>query len=355
MPNRILKESICESRDLSLCSIFAQDLYKRLITYADDYGRFNADPQIMIARLYPREMAVVTVDDITDGLVELTGVGKIGFYTSSPRHEVYGAFPNWSEHQRVRDSKKKNPEPTDTAVNDWYYRRFIPMDMKVEIIKRDECTCQICGQKISTEEDAKKLVKMGTGLFHFDHIVPCNQGGRATLENLRLTCPKCNLSRKKSVTFDEVLSFAESSGNSPKIAEISRKVPPNPIQSESLSEYESESYSLSEDDAHEIQKEQNRVIEAAENAGFQKSVSVRSRLIALYADSGLQKMLDGIESCVRHGAPNLAYLEAVLRGSPKKAKPKVNAQDYEQRDYSDVQKEVMDEQIREMEEWMSGG
>ena len=56
MPNRILKESICESKGLSECTIFARDLYARLITYADDYGRFNADTQIMLARLYPREM-----------------------------------------------------------------------------------------------------------------------------------------------------------------------------------------------------------------------------------------------------------------------------------------------------------
>ena len=83
MPNRVLKDSINESRGLTSCTFFAQDLYKRLITYADDYGRFNADPQIMVARLYPRELAVVSLDDLTDALIELVGVGKIAFYTSN--------------------------------------------------------------------------------------------------------------------------------------------------------------------------------------------------------------------------------------------------------------------------------
>lgn len=233
MPNRILKDSINESRGLTSCSFFAQDLYKRLITYADDYGRFNADPQIMVARLYPRELSVVSVEDLNEGLIELVGVGKIGFYTSSPRKEVYGAFPNWSDHQRLRDSKKKNPDPTDTAVNDWYLRRFIPIEMKIAIIERDGFKCKLCGKHIAETTDAKRLVKMGTGMFHVDHIVPCQQGGRATMENLRLTCPRCNQTRKKTFSYDEILQFAANGGELPQAAESSGL---NPIQSESESE-----------------------------------------------------------------------------------------------------------------------
>lgn len=235
MPNRMLKDSINESRGLTSCSFFAQDLYKRLITYADDYGRFNADPQIMLARLYPRELAVVLLEDLMDGLIELAGVGKIQFYTSQPRSDVYGAFPNWKDHQRIRESKKKAPDPDDTTVNDWYYRRFIPMEMKIAVIQRDEYKCQICGKHLWVGDpyDAHKFAKMGEGLFHIDHVVPVNQGGRATLENLRLTCPKCNLSRKKSVSFDEVLQFAANRRELPQVA-ANRVLKPN--QSETKTE-----------------------------------------------------------------------------------------------------------------------
>ena len=215
MPNRILKDSINESRGLTSCSFFAQDLYKRLITYADDYGRFNADPQIMVARLYPRELAVVSVEDLTEGLIELVGVGKIEFYTSSARKEVYGCFPKWEDHQRVRDSKKKHPDPEDTTVNDWYLRRYIPAEMKIAIIQRDGFKCQACGKHIAEMTDPARLVKMATGSFHIDHIVPCSQGGRATMENLRLLCPKCNLSRKKFFSYEEILNFG---GESPQVA-----------------------------------------------------------------------------------------------------------------------------------------
>ena len=98
---------------------------------------------------------------------------------------------------------------------------------------------------------------------------------------------------------------------------------------------------LDDDMAHEIQREQDKILNAAEDAGFKMSNDVRARLIALYADNGLDKVLEGLRSCVDHGATNLAYLKAVLKGEPRKEKPKVTAQAYGQRDYSNEQDEAM--------------
>lgn len=223
MPNRIIKESINESKGLSECGFFAQDIFKRLITYADDYGRFNADVQIIRARLFPRELDIVSESDIDDALIELSGVGKIAFYTSKARNEIYGCFPNWGEHQRVRDSKAKCPEPDNTEVNDWYFRRFVPIAMKVDIITRDNFKCQECGKFLTSCTDAKKFAKLGSGLYHIDHIVPCNQGGRATMENLRLTCPTCNLTRKRFFTADEIAQFSGTCTYSPQVSASRRK------------------------------------------------------------------------------------------------------------------------------------
>lgn len=257
MPNRIIKESICESRELANVSFFAEDLYKRLITYADDYGRFNADAQIILARLYPREIGIVSVDDIEDALTELIGVGKISFYTSLPKKELYGCFPKWKEHQRVRESKKKCPDPTDTKINDWYLRRFIPKDLKKRIIERDGFKCKECGKYVcSTPTSAERLIKMGNGLYHIDHIVPVVQGGRATEENLRLLCPKCNLSRKRQFSFDEILGFAETCGDLPENPADFCLNPiqsnPNPIQSESESPAEPDPKAVLTENAKEV-------------------------------------------------------------------------------------------------------
>lgn len=246
MPNRILKDSINESEGLSNCSFFAVDLYKRLISYADDYGRFNADTIIMRARLYPRELEEVTEEDIIDGLTELAGVGKIQFYTPQVFNQfgkkgIYGAFPNWKEHQRIRDSKNKCPEPDDTSINDWYLRRYVPIDMKVRLLERDNFKCQICGKFVTSCRDARRFVKLGSGLYHIDHIVPAIQGGRATMENLRISCPECNLKRHKIFTFKEILEETQNSANnsfSPQLAANCGESPlscaraeSNPIQS----------------------------------------------------------------------------------------------------------------------------
>lgn len=80
----------------------------------------------------------------------------------------------------------------------------------------------------------------------------------------------------------------------------------------------SDAREIADDDAREIQNDHDRVLDAAEDAGFKMGNSVRAALIKLYAEHGLQKVLDGIASCVKHGAPNLAYLEACLKDKPKK-------------------------------------
>ncbi len=213
MPNRIIKETINESEGLAECSVFAIDLYKRLISYADDYGRFNADTMIMRARLYPREYDSVTEKGLIDGLSELAGVGKIQFYTPKVFNQcgkkgVYGVFPRWNNHQRIRETKAKTPDPGDTSINDWYLRRFVPIDLKAQILERDNFKCQLCGKFVTSCRDAKRFVKLGSGLYHIDHIVPVVQGGRATYENLRVTCPECNLKRKKDFSFHEILDEA---------------------------------------------------------------------------------------------------------------------------------------------------
>ena len=116
-------------------------------------------------------------------------------------------------------------------------------------------------------------------------------------------------------------------------------------------EQESESELIAVTEARKIQLDHDTLIGAAENAGFKISHDVMDSMIRLYADYGLEKMLDGFKSCVKHGAVNLAYLEAVLKGKPRK--PKVTAQDFEQRDYSDVQGDLMDSTAREVAEFLS--
>ncbi|HYE92216.1 MAG TPA: HNH endonuclease signature motif containing protein [Terriglobales bacterium] len=232
MPNRIIKESVNESSGLAITSPFAQDLFKRLITYADDYGRFNSHPEIMRARLYPLELDAVTVQDVEAGLIELVGVEKVRLYENKGRPGVFGYFPGWDEHQRVRHTRARCPEPgTGDEVNDWALQRFVPMLLRRRIFERDKFKCQECG--ISHKMPGVPLAEAQRALssvFHIDHIVPVLQGGRATEENLRLLCRRCNAKRPK--TFDWSTGTAV-----PRSAASCGELPPesNPIRIQSES------------------------------------------------------------------------------------------------------------------------
>jgi hypothetical protein len=119
---------------------------------------------------------------------------------------------------------------------------------------------------------------------------------------------------------------------------------------------QTESSFIEDESAATIQHEHDRVFTAAEDAGFKMSNIVRARLIALYADNGLEKMLAGFNECATHGAPTLAYLEAVLKGTGKK-KPQMKvlpAQDFPQRDYSSVDNDMIGDLEKEIAAMKAG-
>ncbi len=94
---------------------------------------------------------------------------------------------------------------------------------------------------------------------------------------------------------------------------------------------------LSDSEAAEIQDGHNRVLEAAQDAGFKSSPAERAGLLRLCADYGPDKTVQGIGECVRHSAPTLAYLEAVLKGTGKKKPPSNDSKTFQQRDYTGEQ------------------
>jgi hypothetical protein len=232
MPNRIIKESINESKGLGEVSAFAQDLYKRLITYADDYGRFNVDIEIMRARLYPRELESVYLDDLEDAITELVGICKIGIYKSQGREGEFGCFPNWADHQRIRNTRAKTPEPEE-FINDWALKRFVPIALKLKIYERDQFTCQECRHSFMLPEvPPKRALRLLNGALHIDHIVPVSQGGRATEENLRLLCASCNLRRQRIINWSSPPQVAAGGRRLRRVAARARaESNPNPIQS----------------------------------------------------------------------------------------------------------------------------
>lgn len=163
-----------------------------------------------------------------------------------------------------------------------------------------------------------------------------------------------------------------SKGGRPKKQTVSEKTEQNPIkptetqqnptkpykdkEKDKYKEKDKESSFIADDEASGIQHDHDQVFTAAEDAGFKMSNTVRARLITLYADHGLEKMLVGFNECATHGAPTLAYLEAVLKGTGKK-KPPVKvlpAQNFPQRDYSSVDNDMMSDLEKEIAAMKAG-
>lgn len=110
MPNRVIKESIRTSKTINELTDFQFRLWTYLITYADDYGRGQADPEIIKGFVFPRRKRV-TETEIKNALQDLAGKGCINLYNVDG--ESYFYFPKWSEHQRIRNKVSRFPAPKD--------------------------------------------------------------------------------------------------------------------------------------------------------------------------------------------------------------------------------------------------
>lgn len=259
MPNRILKESICTSEDIDALTEFQETFFYRLIVNCDDFGRFDARPKILSARLYP--LRSVPVEEIEKALKALLEAGLIIIYKVDGH--PYLQMKTWEKHQQKRATKSKYPDPVESDCN--------------------------------------------------TNDINCNQ----------LQSNDSRFPRNREAYNENDKREAEADTRARAM--------------------------IDDADARAYQEEQNRVLDAATDAGFTVSNSARAKLIRLYADFGLEKVLAGIDSCVRHGAPNLAYLEACMKDSPKpQQRPKVIAQDFEQRDYTGVQNELETQLAEEM-------
>ena len=69
--------------------------------------------------------------------------------------------------------------------------RYLPRDVMLKVVRRDNQFCQVCHQHVRDDE------------IEFDHIIPYSKGGPTTVANIRLLCRSCN--RKKSNSLGELL------------------------------------------------------------------------------------------------------------------------------------------------------
>jgi hypothetical protein len=110
LPNRILREAILTSRAVSGLSDSGQIFYRCLMSVADDYGRFEADIDILRARCFPRQLDRWPPSRVREALSEC---GEARSSDGEPLLSVYKLDKEYLQinnfQQRIRADKKGNP------------------------------------------------------------------------------------------------------------------------------------------------------------------------------------------------------------------------------------------------------
>jgi len=116
MPNRIVRESILTSRAVNRLSAEGEVFYRRLMSIVDDYGRHEADIDILRAKLFPLQLERYSADKCAQLLAEVSrvvttdGEPLVSVYEASGRKFLQ--VNNFG--QRTRASSKCPPPPAST-------------------------------------------------------------------------------------------------------------------------------------------------------------------------------------------------------------------------------------------------
>ena len=114
MPNRILKDAICNSEDINVLDWAAEVFWYRLIVQCDDFGRMDARPAILRARCYPLALERVIEQDIASWLQVFVAAGMVQLYIVAGK--PYLQIVSWERHQQVRAKHAKYPAPQSSDI-----------------------------------------------------------------------------------------------------------------------------------------------------------------------------------------------------------------------------------------------
>jgi hypothetical protein len=121
MPNRILREGIIDSKAVNSLSDDGELFYRRLMSIVDDFGRFEADIELLRARLFARAYDRWGPSRVSHALADVSGVltddghHLVTVYCQSSK--FYLQINNFN--QRVRAEKSKCPSPDGQMAVIW--------------------------------------------------------------------------------------------------------------------------------------------------------------------------------------------------------------------------------------------
>ena len=111
MGNRILKDTIRINRRIDALSYFEEVVFYRLITAADDFGVYSANPVMLARTLFPLRESV-DGKMMAEALKHLEDVGLVRCYSVKDEGD-WLQIVSWGKHQRLRNSRRVYPGPEE--------------------------------------------------------------------------------------------------------------------------------------------------------------------------------------------------------------------------------------------------
>jgi len=89
-------------------------MFWRLTTVADDFGRFESDPRVLLSSCFPLRVDRIKPTQVKRWLDEMVSCELVTTYVVNGRH--YAFFTTWEKHQRTRAKESKYPAPTSDNI-----------------------------------------------------------------------------------------------------------------------------------------------------------------------------------------------------------------------------------------------
>lgn len=155
MPTRFVKDSAKSSETLWALSDFAVRLFWHLITECDDWGRFEANPKLLLSRCFPLNEDRYSVKNVFDALIEMYNVRILFIYKINEKY--FGCIINSKQHfGQPRARKPKYPEPSNDSVlsnlTEYAMKYNLTIDPSIKPHRKDSFQLEIQ----ETKEDKKK-------------------------------------------------------------------------------------------------------------------------------------------------------------------------------------------------------
>lgn len=126
MANRVIKDSIWDSPSLSVLRPYHQDQWPRWLLQADDWGCFNADPDVIKGLIYPKRKETIKMVLETREIYQNRGL----LFTWNEGLRTWGYFVCFDNHNFCNSSgvdnggkytkhRRKTPEPPQDLLNQY--------------------------------------------------------------------------------------------------------------------------------------------------------------------------------------------------------------------------------------------